>query len=244
MIDDELARDRDELHAYVDGELAGRPRRGGRGLARRRIPRTRRASPPGARRPTRSARAMARSSTSRCRHASSSTSVHAQPRGSWRRDRGRGARRRVPGRRRRRLAGARRVGRGAERAARPSPARRSARTGSTSARCAIRSRSGASEAHLLPWLSRRVGTTLRAPDLGAFDLKLLGGRLLPGRSGPAALFMYESANGERFTIYCSQARSSRARRSATRSTSKFAARALGRRRIRLCGERARPTSRG
>ena len=62
----------------------------------------------------------------------------------------------------------------------------------------------AEEDHLLPWLSRRVGTTLRAPDLGAFDLKLLGGRLLPGIAGPAALFMYEGANGERFTIYCSR----------------------------------------
>lgn len=62
----------------------------------------------------------------------------------------------------------------------------------------------AEEDHLLPWLSRRIGTTLRAPDLGAFDLKLLGGRLLPGVSGPAALFMYESASGERFTIYCSR----------------------------------------
>jgi anti-sigma factor RsiW len=62
----------------------------------------------------------------------------------------------------------------------------------------------AGEAHLLPWLSRRVGTTLRAPDLGAFDLKLLGGRLLPGVGGPAALFMYESTSGERFTIYCSR----------------------------------------
>jgi len=62
----------------------------------------------------------------------------------------------------------------------------------------------AEEAHLLPWLSRRVGTTLRAPDLGVFDLKLLGGRLLPGIGGPAALFMYEGANGERLTIYCSR----------------------------------------
>jgi anti-sigma factor RsiW len=62
----------------------------------------------------------------------------------------------------------------------------------------------AEEAHLLPWLSRRLGTTLRAPDLGAFDLKLLGGRLLPGPSSPAALFMYEGANGERFTIYCTR----------------------------------------
>jgi anti-sigma factor RsiW len=67
----------------------------------------------------------------------------------------------------------------------------------------------AEEDHLLPWLSRRVGTTLRAPDLGAFDLKLLGGRLLPGVSGPAALFMYEGASGERFTIYCSRLNGSR-----------------------------------
>lgn len=63
---------------------------------------------------------------------------------------------------------------------------------------------GATENHLLPWLSRRLGTPLRAPDLAAFDLKLLGGRLLPGVSGPSALFMYESGSGERFTLYCSR----------------------------------------
>jgi anti-sigma factor RsiW len=62
----------------------------------------------------------------------------------------------------------------------------------------------AEENHLLPWLSRRVGITLRAPDLATFDLKLLGGRLLPGISGPAALFMYENGSGERFTLYCSK----------------------------------------
>lgn len=63
---------------------------------------------------------------------------------------------------------------------------------------------GAAEAHLLPWLSRRVGTPIRAPELASFDLKLLGGRLLPGIHGPAALFMYESASGERVTLYCSK----------------------------------------
>jgi len=62
----------------------------------------------------------------------------------------------------------------------------------------------AEEQHLLPWLSRRVGTTLRAPDLSTFDLKLLGGRLLPGINAPAALFMYESGSGERITIYVSR----------------------------------------
>ncbi len=62
----------------------------------------------------------------------------------------------------------------------------------------------AGEQHLLPWLSRRVGATLRAPELDLFSLKLLGGRLLPGPNGPAALFMYEGVTGERYTIYCSR----------------------------------------
>jgi anti-sigma factor RsiW len=62
----------------------------------------------------------------------------------------------------------------------------------------------AGEQHLLPWLSRRVGTSLRAPDLESYSLKLLGGRLLPGPIGPAALFMYETPSGERYTFYCSK----------------------------------------
>ncbi len=63
----------------------------------------------------------------------------------------------------------------------------------------------ANEDHLLPWLSRRVGTTLRAPDLAPFGLSLLGGRLLPCQSGTAAaLFMYEGSSGERFTLYVSK----------------------------------------
>ena len=61
----------------------------------------------------------------------------------------------------------------------------------------------------MPWLSRRVGTALRAPDLDGFSLKLLGGRLLPGPIGPAALFMYESPEGERYTFYCSKSRAPR-----------------------------------
>src|SRR5205809_25292 len=62
----------------------------------------------------------------------------------------------------------------------------------------------ANENHLLPWLSRRVGTNLRAPDLSTFGLRLLGGRLLPGMNGPAALFMYEGLTGERITFYASR----------------------------------------
>ncbi len=67
----------------------------------------------------------------------------------------------------------------------------------------------AGEAHLLPWLSRRLGTQIRAPELAAFDLRLLGGRLLPGTNGPAALFMYENGSGERFTLYCSRLEAAR-----------------------------------
>jgi anti-sigma factor RsiW len=67
----------------------------------------------------------------------------------------------------------------------------------------------AAENHLIPWLSRRVGTPLRTPDLAAFSLSLLGGRLLPGPIGPAALLMYEGPTGERYTIYCSRVKAPR-----------------------------------
>jgi len=63
----------------------------------------------------------------------------------------------------------------------------------------------ADEAHLLPWLSRRVGSTVRAPDLAPEGLKLMGGRLLPGTRSPTALIMYEGSGGERVTITCTRA---------------------------------------
>jgi anti-sigma factor RsiW len=67
---------------------------------------------------------------------------------------------------------------------------------------------GSESAHLQQWLSRRVGQELRAPDLSAFGLTLVGGRLLPGPQGAAAaFFMYEGRSGERFTIYCVRSQS-------------------------------------
>lgn len=61
---------------------------------------------------------------------------------------------------------------------------------------------GAEAEHLVQWLSKRVGYQLRAPNLESLGLTLVGGRLLPAPSGEAAaFFMYESASGERFTIY-------------------------------------------
>ena len=59
----------------------------------------------------------------------------------------------------------------------------------------------AQEAHLLQWLSKRLGRKLQAPDLAPFGYRLIGGRLLPGGSGAAAQLMYEDAAGKRLTLY-------------------------------------------
>jgi anti-sigma factor RsiW len=61
---------------------------------------------------------------------------------------------------------------------------------------------GIERAHLVQWLSKRLNYGLRAPILEEIGLKLVGGRLLPGPTGPAAFFMYEGTSGERFTLYC------------------------------------------
>lgn len=58
------------------------------------------------------------------------------------------------------------------------------------------------EAHLVKWLSKRLGHTIRMPDLSPLGFKLIGGRLLPSEGGaPAAQFMYEDSFGQRVTIY-------------------------------------------
>lgn len=74
------------------------------------------------------------------------------------------------------------------------------------------------EAHLVQWLSHRLGRPLAAPDLQGQGFHLLGGRLLPGepakgelaaadeatlKGNPAARaqFMYEDARGRRVTLY-------------------------------------------
>jgi anti-sigma factor RsiW len=65
---------------------------------------------------------------------------------------------------------------------------------------------GAERPHLVQWLSKRLGYELRLPNPEPMGLKLVGGRLLPGPTGrPAAFFMYESASGERFTLYYTRA---------------------------------------
>ena len=64
---------------------------------------------------------------------------------------------------------------------------------------------GAERAHMTKWLSKRLGHRLQVPDLSAMNLKLVGGRLLPGPGGASAFYMYESPSGERYTIYCAKA---------------------------------------
>jgi len=59
------------------------------------------------------------------------------------------------------------------------------------------------EEHLVRWLSKRLGTKLRAPRLGPLGYELVGGRLLSGTQGPVAHFMYQDARGQRLTLYVS-----------------------------------------
>lgn len=60
------------------------------------------------------------------------------------------------------------------------------------------------QAHLVQWLSKRLGVPLKVPALDAEGFHLMGGRLLPGETGQArAQFMYESEAGQRVTLYVS-----------------------------------------
>ncbi len=63
------------------------------------------------------------------------------------------------------------------------------------------------EAHLVAWLSKRLGARVRAPNLESVGYSLMGGRLLPGEQGipgsmtPTAQFMYQCKQGTRVTLY-------------------------------------------
>jgi anti-sigma factor RsiW len=62
------------------------------------------------------------------------------------------------------------------------------------------------EQHLIAWLSKRLGSQLRAPKLDDMGYSLVGGRLLPGEGvagapAPVAQFMYQNKQGTRITLY-------------------------------------------
>lgn len=57
------------------------------------------------------------------------------------------------------------------------------------------------EAHLVAWLSKRLGAELKPPKLEDAGYRLIGGRLLPGDRRAVAQFMYEDAARNRLTLY-------------------------------------------
>lgn len=61
----------------------------------------------------------------------------------------------------------------------------------------------AEEAHLVRWLSKRLGARVRVPQLNALGYELLGGRLVPEAGRPGAQFMYQDSAGRRITLYLS-----------------------------------------
>ena len=73
-------------------------------------------------------------------------------------------------------------------------------------------------------------------ELDATGLKLVGGRLLPGPTAPASFLMYESASGERFTVYTAKA-DDRDDADALHRAGQGRRDVLGRPRRRLCRQR-------
>jgi anti-sigma factor RsiW len=71
------------------------------------------------------------------------------------------------------------------------------------------------EQHLVAWLSKRLGVKVQIPNLDGAGMSLVGGRLLPGETGPVALFMYQTQAGRRLTLYV-RAEASRNRETAFR----------------------------
>lgn len=56
-------------------------------------------------------------------------------------------------------------------------------------------------AQLQAWLDQRFQHASRLPDLGAYGLQPVGGRLLNTDQGPAALLLFEDAQGQRISLY-------------------------------------------
>lgn len=57
------------------------------------------------------------------------------------------------------------------------------------------------EAHLVAWLTKRMGNPIRAPILDDMGFFLVGGRLVASDYGPSALLMYEGKDGKRIVLY-------------------------------------------
>jgi anti-sigma factor RsiW len=69
----------------------------------------------------------------------------------------------------------------------------------------------AQQEHLVQWLSKRLGKSLKVPNLDAAGFGLVGGRLLPGDEGARAQFMFQNTAGERVTLYLGSVQSNTSR---------------------------------
>jgi anti-sigma factor RsiW len=58
----------------------------------------------------------------------------------------------------------------------------------------------AEERRLVNWLSKRLGFSVRAPDLNSLGFALVGGRLVAGNEMPTAMFVYENADKQLMTL--------------------------------------------
>ncbi len=57
------------------------------------------------------------------------------------------------------------------------------------------------------WLSKRIGTSFKVPDLSSRGYNLMGGRLLVAGAAPAGLLVYEDSTKRRLTIYVAENKS-------------------------------------
>jgi anti-sigma factor RsiW len=63
----------------------------------------------------------------------------------------------------------------------------------------------AQKSRIEEWFASRAGITVDLPNLTSDGLQLLGGRLTPGITGPAAFVVYEDKAGERFGLLLTRA---------------------------------------
>ncbi|MFL9934144.1 anti-sigma factor [Paraburkholderia sp. RL18-103-BIB-C] len=67
---------------------------------------------------------------------------------------------------------------------------------------------GIKDLDFVKWLTSRMGTDVRPPNLEQSGFQLAGGRLLPDADGSMAQFMYRNAQGERVTLCVSRRKAS------------------------------------
>ena len=54
---------------------------------------------------------------------------------------------------------------------------------------------------LVHWVSLRLGRPVAPPDLSKSGYRLLGGRIIATEHGPGSMFLYETTDGERVTLF-------------------------------------------